>query len=919
MKKKTLLILFLSIFFTGAVSFFIHLQNKPEMNSKELFKEGSLGIADDPNARMEYERKMLADPRTGMIPANIREKELAFAKNLPITENNKLLKGANLNTLTWSARGPINRGGRTRALGIDVRTQTAPNITIIAAGASGGIYKSTNNGVTWVNKLSPNTIHSATSIAQDTRPGNEDTWYVGTGERGSNLIGGNGFSSFYLGDGIYKSTDNGETWALLASTSNALPEQYSQAFDFVFNVAVSKSTGSVFAAASNTIQRSTDGGVSWSTVRGSLQNNAYTDVQTTSTGVIYATIQSGLTNSGISRSTDDGANWTTITPTTWPAAYGRTVLGIAPSNENIVYFWTYTAAGATGTQLWKYTYPGSGDGSGDVNWTNLTSNLPAPTSPVAGTNAQGSYNLVVKVKPDDPNFVILGGTNLYRSTDGFSTAVSPTGSAGWMGGYAIANNISQYTNHHPDQHAMVFLSSDSKVLYSGHDGGVSKTTDVTASTVSWSNLNQGYVTSQFYSIAIDKATANSKIIAGGMQDNGNYITFSDDYNMGWTDWGHGGDGGFAAVADGNTAIYLEAQNGWLWRQKYDNSGNRFGDDFIQPPYTGKFQFLNPFTLDPNNSNIMYFAQGDSVLRSSNISSATPKWGILSNATTGDEITALGVSKTPANILYVGGGNGKVLKIDTANVGDPSATDLSTALVTAGASATGYVHCIYVDPSNADNVIVVYSNYNVRSIFYSSNGGTSWSNVSGNLEQNKDGTGNGPSCRWVDAITTGGTTTYYMATSTGVYSTSDISVSPVTWVQEGSTTIGSVVCAMLMARQSDGLVVVGTHGSGVFSANQTLVGVESETSNIPESFSISQNYPNPFNPSTKIKFALSSTENVKIIVYDITGRQIKELLSQNLTAGTHTVDFDASDLASGTYIYRIKAGNFVESKKMLLLK
>jgi len=316
---------------------------------------------------------------------------------------------------------------------------------------------------------------------------------------------------------------------------------------------------------------------------------------------------------------------------------------------------------------------------------------------------------------------------------------------------------------------------------------------------------------------------------------------------------------------------------------------------------------------------MYFAQGDSVLRSSNISSATPKWGILSNATTGDEITALGVSKTPANILYVGGGNGKVLKIDTANVGDPSATDLSTALVTAGASATGYVHCIYVDPSNADNVIVVYSNYNVRSIFYSSNGGTSWSNVSGNLEQNKDGTGNGPSCRWVDAITTGGTTTYYMATSTGVYSTSDISVSPVTWVQEGSTTIGSVVCAMLMARQSDGLVVVGTHGSGVFSANQTLVGVESETSNIPESFSISQNYPNPFNPSTKIKFALSSTENVKIIVYDITGRQIKELLSQNLTAGTHTVDFDASDLASGTYIYRIKAGNFVESKKMLLLK
>jgi hypothetical protein len=404
-----------------------------------------------------------------------------------------------------------------------------------------------------------------------------------------------------------------------------------------------------------------------------------------------------------------------------------------------------------------------------------------------------------------------------------------------------------------------------------------------------------------------------------MQDNGNYITFSSDFNTGWTDWNHGGDGGFAAIAEGNTAIYLEAQNGWLWRQKYNNSGSLLSDDFIQPSYSGKFQFLNPFTLDPNNSDIMYFAQGDSVIRSNNVSTGTPTWSVLSNATTGDEITALGVSKTTANRLYVGGGNGKVLRINGANTGDPSATDLSAALITAGANAAGYVHCIYVDPSNADNVIVVYANYKVRSVFYSSNGGTSWTDISGNLEQNIDGTGNGPSCRWVDAITSGGTTTYYMATSTGVYSTSDITASPVNWAQEGSAIIGSVVCAMLKARQSDGLVVVGTHGAGVFSANQILVSVESETSTIPESFSISQNYPNPFNPSTKIKFALPSTENVKIIIYDITGRQVKELLSQNLTTGTHTVDFDASGLASGTYIYRIIAGNFVESKKMVLLK
>jgi len=911
MKNKTLLIFFVSILFTGAVTFLFNSVNHTENNKKEMYKEGSVGIPDDPGARMEYERKMLADPRTGMIPANIRQKELAFSKSLPTTKLNKA------NTLTWSARGPINRGGRTRALGIDVRTQTAPNITIIAAGASGGIYKSTDNGATWVNKLPADKLHSATSIVQDTRSGHQDTWYIGTGERGSNLLGG--YSTLYLGDGIYKSIDNGETWTLIPSTTNGSPQQFSQAFDFIFNVAINPTTGSLFAAASNTIVRLTDGGSIWSTVRGSLANNAYTDVQITSTGVIYATVQYNVTNPGIWRSTDDGDSWTDITPSTWPGAYTRTVMGIAPSNENIVYFWTYTGAGTTKTQFWNYTYPGSGNGAGDANWTNLTVNLPGPTGSVAGTNVQGAYDMIIKVKPDDANFVVLGGTNLYRSTDGFSSAVSATGSTGWMGGYAVTNTVSQYLNSHPDQHSMVFLNSDPKVLYSGHDGGISKTSDVTASSVAWSNLNLGYVTSQFYSIAIDKVTANSNIIAGGMQDNGNYVTFSNDYNTGWQDWGHGGDGGYAAVADGNAAIYLEAQNGWLWRQTYNSSGVLQTDKFIQPSYLGSFAFVNPFVLDPNSNSIMYFAQGDSVLRSTNVDASTPTWSVMGNATTGGSVSALGISKSTPNRLFVGGSNGTVLRIDGSAKNDPAATDLTAALITAGATSGAYVNCIAVDPTNADRIMVVYSNYKVKSLFASTDGGTSWDNVSGTLEQNADGSGNGPSCRWVDIINDGGTTTFYVATSTGLYSTSTLNGTSTTWTQEGPNVIGNSVCPMVMTRSSDGLVAVATHGSGVFSANQTLTGIESETSSIPTDYALNQNYPNPFNPSTKIKFNLPSSSNVKLTIYDITGRTVKELVNQDLAAGVHTVGFNASDLASGTYIYRIQAGSFVQSKKMILLK
>ena len=125
--------------------------------------------------------------------------------------------------------------------------------------------------------------------------------------------------------------------------------------------------------------------------------------------------------------------------------------------------------------------------------------------------------------------------------------------------------------------------------------------------------------------------------------------------------------------------------------------------------------------------------------------------------------------------------------------------------------------------------------------------------------------------------------------------------------------------MVVTRQSDGLVVVATHGAGIYSANQTAVGVESETSNIPVSYALNQNYPNPFNPSTKINFTLPTQNNVKLTVYDITGKEVKELINGEFSAGDHTVDFNAANLASGAYIYRIQAGNFVESKKMVLLK
>jgi hypothetical protein len=103
-----------------------------------------------------------------------------------------------------------------------------------------------------------------------------------------------------------------------------------------------------------------------------------------------------------------------------------------------------------------------------------------------------------------------------------------------------------------------------------------------------------------------------------------------------------------------------------------------------------------------------------------------------------------------------------------------------------------------------------------------------------------------------------------------------------------------------------------------------LGVNQISSEIPEKFSLSQNYPNPFNPSTKISFAIpsyvkSEMSNVKIIIYDVLGREVQILVDENLSPGTYEIDFDGSNLPSGVYYYVLTSSDFTQTKKMVLIK
>lgn len=808
-------------------------------------------IKEDRKGRLEYEYQMLINPNTKEIPDNIYQKELLYIyssdANLQpsLKGNDRAVRVSN-----WDRRGPYNVGGRTRALALDATNEDI----ILAGGVSGGMWRSTDAGATWTKTTASNQLHSVTCITQDTRTGQTDTWYYGTGEfRGNSARGGG--NSFYRGDGVFKSTDNGVTWTLLSSTTGD-PTVRNGDFQYIYNVIVNPINGDVYAATFGGIQQSTDGGTTWTQVLDG-GNGDYTDIAITSNGVLYATISDdGSPNKGIFRSTD-GTNWVDITPTTLPSVYDRIVLDIAPSNENVVYFFATTpgvgvgAGGNDSFSFFKYTYI-SEDGSGSGgNWENRTSNLPTTFSRDLD---QANYNQFVKVKPDDEDFVFIGTTILVSSSDGFSSSSN----SAWIGGYGPTAFI--YPNNHPDQHALVFFPSDAKKAINGHDGGLSLTNDITKGTdeVVWNSLNNGYFTTQAYAIAIDPITSNDNRIMAGFQDNGKWTTTSVDENATWLEEVGGGDGAYLAIVSGKDIRYTSTQNGAVARVEGANIENPLDGDHVHPSTASGQLFINPFILDKNDQNIMYYPAGEYLWRHNDVESIETGWNfngtndagwsrLSGTQVSGTTITALDVSKSPANVLYYGTSNGKVYKLSNAQVSNPSNVEVTGSSFPTDA----YVSCIYVDNSDANKVFVVFSNYGVKSIWYSVDGGTSWTDVSGNLEENSDGSGSGPSVRWIATSNPIGTSpTYYAGTSTGLYSTNTLNGTSTDWTQEGTTSIGNVVVSMIVTRDVDGVVVIGTHANGMYSLSGTTGSILSLS---------------PINGSTNVaidtEFTITFSENV----------------------------------------------------------
>ncbi len=885
-------------------------------------------------ARWQWELKRLADPATGNIPLNMRQRELMFVSTLPKnTDVNPLAMGQSTG---WIHRGPFFIGGRTRALGIDVANPKR----ILAGSVSGGMWLSENDGKSWHPTQATNEFRSATCIAQDIRPNHQQRWYMGTGEAYGQSAGARG--AYYLGDGLFSSDDSGKSWQAIASTAGGNPLSFTTGWQLVWNLAVDPSaadtSNEIYAAIYNQIQRSANGGKTWVS---QLAGGYFTDVAVTSKGVVYATSSSDGAKKGIFRADNDG-KLVNINPSFLGTTYKRIVIGVDPNNENVVYFLLNTdgfgrkSANYKGDIEWnglyRYTYL-NGDGSGDSGkWEDLSMNLPNGGA-FDRWNVQGSYNMLIRVRPGNSNEVYIGGTNVYRSTIGFSDSTHTEK----IGGYKMKAqfpDVGVWANHHPDQHNLLFYPNDGSKLLSSNDGGVFRSVNLSASPFAWESLNNGYLTTQFYTVALDHGTPESPLLVGGAQDNNQLMTVSMDPKATWSTV-YFGDGSYCAMEDGAKLHYFSKQQGKMIKATVDAAGNRTSYARIDPIGGEKYLFINPFVLDPADNNTMYLAGGKYLWRNNNLrgiplagnnDSISFGWtkGTDSIPIRNEFISAIGVSSTPAHRVYYGSTLKRLYRIDSADL----SANLKPKDITALAFPSAYVSCVAVDPRNADRLMVSFSNYNVYSIFNSEDGGKTFNKAAGNLEQFATGLGDGPSVRWLSILPVSDGTVYLAATSAGFFATDTLMGVNTKWVQQASGEIGNMVCDMFDVRTGDGTIGLATHGNGIYSAKIVkkgdILGADYIKRNQNAQIAV---YPNPSSKMITVDVQLKFiSQFVDLTVMDALGRivfaPIKELDSQN---GVDAKSFlkkqwtvDISALKSGVYYVRMRSEGVVKTAQIQVL-
>lgn len=760
-----------------------HPYSQREIKNEEEWR--NIPKADRPDLAYEFEYLRTMDPALGTVPDE--RLIIASAQMEEFFSEKAAIAG-----VSWTERGPDNVGGRTRSIMFDPNDATHKKVW--AGGVGGGLWYT--NDITaatpvWskVNDFWDNIAITAMAY----NPANTQEFYVGTGE-------GYGANGSQRGSGIWKSTDGGATWTRLVSTD---PGAYNSAshFHFIQKIVV-KSNGYVFASTrgyfSNTsgIMRSIDGGTTWSRVL-----NLYTgvgtpydrgaDIEIAANGDLFCSF--GLNApSKVYKSIDanHGATgtWVDLTPSMSPTGNEKRIeLACAPSDANVVYAVCSGGSGDNDIEWFKKSTDGGS------TWTNLTIPLMVDGTGDHFTRSQAWYNLILAVHPTNANLVIVGGVDLHRTLDGGSTW---SGISHWYGGFSKPEV-------HADQHSIVFRPGFSNELLFGNDGGIYYSTDAgnLAATPTFITKNTGYNITQFYACAT-KNEVNSHYFLAGAQDNGSQQFTLPQMNS--TDEVSGGDGAFCHIDQLNSNIQLTAYTNNTVYRSLDG-----GASFPQLFSNATGHFINPSDYDSQRK-ILYCASGDNLLKRVSGIDATitnTDLAVTIGSAGSAQVSTLKVS--PYNdVVIFGVENGRVYKFASASTGTPVLTRIDNG--TTPITATGWVNSIEIGADD-NQILVTYSNYGVISVWETTDGGTNWYSKEGNL----------PDMPIRCAIyNPDNRNQVLMATELGVWSTDNFQPGTAAAPIYGpcNTGLAHTRCDMLKYRAADKVVVVATHGRGLYTTD-----------------------------------------------------------------------------------------------------
>ena len=738
---------------------------------------------DGPEQAAQLEFEKTKDPALGFVPYNRLVDAINYTE---ASKSNQLSRGSRLTTtMTWQERGPIfdsvgpsgnNRAGnsytsgRMAAVLVDTLNDPTGN-TVFVGGIAGGVWKCTNFLSTIPNWQLINDWFSnlaVSYICQD--PSNPSIMYFSTGEATSN-------ADAVLGAGVWKSTDAGTTWTQLPSTTNFI-RNWKIICDASGNVYLASRTTAAPLVNTSGLLRSTNGGTSWTNITPTLVGTATatatcTDIEISSTGRLFAsfgyatggntTVRPYVTTSPSTVTQSSG--WTLGTGIRTAATAGRLELACL---ADTVYGLT-TNSSAIADSCFKSI-------DGGVTWVRTNSVI----IPTGLGNGQSWYDLTLSINPSNSHELMAGGLDAYRSTNDGATWTRTT--------FWVTTVPYVHADHHFQQW---WVSGGQSKIICGNDGGIFYSTN---GGTTWVDKNRNLGLKQFYAGKIHPGFGSPYLLAGA-QDNGVHAvrtagkTYSHEV--------YGGDGCFVQINQQDPNIQFGSYVYNVYRRSVN--GGATWSSVTHAADTG--MFVNPFDYD-DFTNTMYASYAtDRILR----------WPNANTSNTNDKLTMTGVGNASCfkvsphgtNRLFFGTTGGRLYRLNNARTATPATLSNDLKNITGSSFPTSFMNCIAVGTTD-DYLVAVFTGYGVNNVWYSTNGGTSWTSIEGNLPDMP--------IRWA-VINPSDNNKISLATETGVWQTDMVNGSSTVWAPD--PTFPTVRTDMLHIRLSDNTMVAATHGRGLW--------------------------------------------------------------------------------------------------------